>query len=167
MQRPFSHLNFSRQFLLVSFLILVAGMLVIGTWLGRQIESVVVNRNAAKVRTSQRSFLAWAWCAYVSSAVDPRAIEEGVHWDRGDWRLCCGRVGRVQTGAVARKLTRRVLVHCANGFPVPRWSVRLTRAARSSGPGGQKATKASIAVERRFDSAAWGVLPVTPGASAA
>ena len=48
MQRPLTRLNFSRQFLLVSYLILVAGMLVIGTWLGRQIESVVVNHTAMK-----------------------------------------------------------------------------------------------------------------------
>jgi len=42
----FSRLSFARQFLLVSFLILFSGMLIIGSWVGRQIEAGVANRTA-------------------------------------------------------------------------------------------------------------------------
>lgn len=43
----FSRLSLARQFLLVSFLILFSGMLIIGTWVGKQIEIGVIHRTAA------------------------------------------------------------------------------------------------------------------------
>ena len=43
----FSRLSLARQFLLVSFLILSSGMLIIGTWVGKQIEIGVIHRTAA------------------------------------------------------------------------------------------------------------------------
>lgn len=47
MKGPFERLNFSQQFLLGSALVLVLGMAIVGTWIGRQIESSAVNRAAA------------------------------------------------------------------------------------------------------------------------
>lgn len=44
---PFTRLSFSRQFMLLSFIVLVTGMLGIGSWMARQIESAVVDRAAA------------------------------------------------------------------------------------------------------------------------
>lgn len=43
----FTRISFARQFLLASFVILFSGMLLIGTWVGRQIEIGVVHRTAA------------------------------------------------------------------------------------------------------------------------
>ena len=43
----FTRLSLARQFLLVSFLILFIGMLIIGTWVGKQIEIGVIHRTAA------------------------------------------------------------------------------------------------------------------------
>lgn len=43
----FARLSLARQFLLASFLILLVGMLVIGTWVGQQIERGVLQRTAA------------------------------------------------------------------------------------------------------------------------
>ena len=39
----FTRLSLARQYLLVSFLILFCGMLIIGAWVGRQIEIGVMN----------------------------------------------------------------------------------------------------------------------------
>jgi signal transduction histidine kinase len=44
MKRAFHHLSLSRQFLMVSFPVLLAGSLVIGWWIGRQVEESVVHR---------------------------------------------------------------------------------------------------------------------------
>lgn len=46
-QRSFARLSFSRQFILLSLIVLVIGMLIIGTWMARQIENAVVERAAA------------------------------------------------------------------------------------------------------------------------
>ncbi len=54
----FTRLSLARQFLLVSFLILLTGMLVIGAWVGRQIEIGVVNRTAAVTALYVDSFVA-------------------------------------------------------------------------------------------------------------
>jgi signal transduction histidine kinase len=45
--RPFTRLSFSRQFMLLGVVVLLAGMLIIGNWLSRQIEGAVVDRAAA------------------------------------------------------------------------------------------------------------------------
>ena len=44
MKRAFHHLSLSRQFLMVSFPVLLAGSLVIGWWIGKQVEEGVVHR---------------------------------------------------------------------------------------------------------------------------
>lgn len=54
----FAQLNFARQFLLLSFLILLAGMLIIGVWVGEQIKQGVVNRTAAVTALYVDSFIA-------------------------------------------------------------------------------------------------------------
>jgi signal transduction histidine kinase len=54
----FTRLSLARQFLLASFAILFSGMLIIGSWLGRQIESGVVNRAAAVTALYVDSFVA-------------------------------------------------------------------------------------------------------------
>ena len=54
----FVRLNLARQFLLISFLILLTGMLVIGAWLGRQIGIGVANRTAAVTALYVDSFVA-------------------------------------------------------------------------------------------------------------
>ncbi len=54
----FAHLSLSRQFLLASFPILLAGMLVIGTWVGRQIEIGVVSRTGVVTSLYVDSFVA-------------------------------------------------------------------------------------------------------------
>ncbi len=54
----FTRLSLSRQFLLASFPILLAGMLVIGTWVGKQIEIGVVNRTGGVTGLYVESFLA-------------------------------------------------------------------------------------------------------------
>ncbi|BAN34185.1 integral membrane sensor signal transduction histidine kinase [Sulfuricella denitrificans skB26] len=46
-KKPFSRLSFSRQFMLTIIAVLLIGMAVIGTWLGRQIENSEVDRAAA------------------------------------------------------------------------------------------------------------------------
>ena len=58
--RAFTRLSLARQFLLASLLILAAGMIVIGIWVGRQIETGVMNRTAAVT------------ALYVNSVVAPR-----------------------------------------------------------------------------------------------
>lgn len=45
-KRPFEHISFTEQFLLVSAIVLAAGASAVGTWLGRQIEQTAVNRAA-------------------------------------------------------------------------------------------------------------------------
>jgi hypothetical protein len=54
----FARLSLARQFLLASFLILLIGMLVIGIWVGRQIEIGVANRTAAVTALYVDSFIA-------------------------------------------------------------------------------------------------------------
>ncbi|MFQ5923486.1 MAG: sensor histidine kinase [Anaerolineales bacterium] len=56
----FTRFSLARQFMLVSLLILLAGMVIIGVWVGRQIEIGVVNRTAAVTSL------------YVDSFVSPR-----------------------------------------------------------------------------------------------
>ncbi|MEK6753706.1 MAG: sensor histidine kinase [Chloroflexota bacterium] len=43
----FTRLSLTRQFMLASFIILFSGMLIIGTWVGKQIEIGVIHRTAA------------------------------------------------------------------------------------------------------------------------
>lgn len=57
-RRPFEPLSFSRQFLLISAALLIVAMLVIGAWLGRQIELNAVNRTAAMAAVYTESILA-------------------------------------------------------------------------------------------------------------
>ncbi len=54
----YSRLTLARQFLLVSFLILLTGMVVIGFWVGRQIETGVINRTAGVTALYVDSFIA-------------------------------------------------------------------------------------------------------------
>jgi signal transduction histidine kinase len=54
----FRRVTLARQFLLISFLILLTGMLVIGVWVGRQIEVGVINRTAAVTALYVDSFVA-------------------------------------------------------------------------------------------------------------
>jgi len=54
----FVRLSLARQFLLVSFVILLTGMLIIGTWVGRQIEIGVINRTGAVTALYVDSFIA-------------------------------------------------------------------------------------------------------------
>ncbi len=58
MQRPFERVSFSQQFLLTSALILTAGMVATGAWLGRQIEQSAVNRAALIASVYVESILA-------------------------------------------------------------------------------------------------------------
>jgi signal transduction histidine kinase len=44
MKRAFHHLSLAKQFLMVSFPVLLAGCLVIGWWIGKQVEEGVVHR---------------------------------------------------------------------------------------------------------------------------
>ena len=62
----FSRLNFSRQFMVVSFAVLVTGMITIGSWIGHQIESNTVNRAAAIATVYVESILATQIRAYTS-----------------------------------------------------------------------------------------------------
>lgn len=57
-KQAFSRLSFSRQFMLTMIAILVIGMAAIGTWMGQQIETGVVNRNAAIAAVYMESILA-------------------------------------------------------------------------------------------------------------
>lgn len=66
LKAPFGHLNFSRQFVVVSFAVLVTGMITIGTWIGHQIESNAVNRAAAIATVYVESILATHLRAYLS-----------------------------------------------------------------------------------------------------
>lgn len=63
---PFGRLNFSRQFVVVSFAVLVAGMAIIGTWIGRQIESNAVKSAAAIAAVYVESILAAQLRKYTS-----------------------------------------------------------------------------------------------------
>ncbi len=54
----YSRLTLARQFLLVSLLILLTGMVVIGLWVGRQIETGVINRTAGVTALYVDSFIA-------------------------------------------------------------------------------------------------------------
>jgi signal transduction histidine kinase len=54
----FTRLSLARQFLSLSFLILLSGMLIIGVWVGQQIEIGVVNRTAAVTALYVDSFVA-------------------------------------------------------------------------------------------------------------
>lgn len=55
---PFSRLSFSRQFMLVIAVVLVIGMVTIGTWMGQQIKSSAVNRASAIAAIYVESILA-------------------------------------------------------------------------------------------------------------
>src|SRR3972149_11720285 len=63
---PFGRLNFSRQFVVVSFAVLVAGMAIIGTWIGHQIENNAVKRAAGTAAIYVESILAAQLRAYAS-----------------------------------------------------------------------------------------------------
>lgn len=54
----FTQFSFARQFLLLSFLILTVGMLIIGAWVGQQIETGVTNRTAVMTALYVDSFIA-------------------------------------------------------------------------------------------------------------
>lgn len=54
----FTRVSLARQFLLLSLLILVTGMLVIGAWVGHQVEIGVLNRTAGVAALYVDSFLA-------------------------------------------------------------------------------------------------------------
>ncbi|MBE0613960.1 MAG: sensor histidine kinase [Burkholderiales bacterium] len=66
MKLTFGRLNLSRQFVVASFAILLAGMLIIGTWLGDQIESSSVNRAASIATVYVESILATQLRAHAS-----------------------------------------------------------------------------------------------------
>ncbi len=63
---PFSRLSFSRQFMVVSFAVLVAGMAIIGTWIGHQIKSSAVKSAAAIAAVYVESILATQLREYTS-----------------------------------------------------------------------------------------------------
>src|SRR3990170_1080737 len=63
---PFGRLNFSRQFVVVSFAVLVAGMIIIGTWIGRQIEGSAVKSATAIAAVYVESILAAQLRQYTS-----------------------------------------------------------------------------------------------------
>lgn len=58
LKEPISRLTISRQFVVVSFAVLLTGMIIIGSWLGHQIESNTVNRAAAIATVYVESILA-------------------------------------------------------------------------------------------------------------
>lgn len=69
LNRPFSRVSFSRQFLLVSFLILLGGTVVIGLWLERQLESSAASRAAAIAAVYVESILvAQPWIRSTANA---------------------------------------------------------------------------------------------------
>jgi signal transduction histidine kinase len=68
----FSGLSLSRQFLITSFPILLFGMLVIGTWVGREVQSSVVNRLGSVTGLYVESFLA----PYVQTLVNADDLSE-------------------------------------------------------------------------------------------
>lgn len=43
----FTRISLARQFMLMTLIILVSGMVIIGVWVGMQIETGVLNRTAA------------------------------------------------------------------------------------------------------------------------
>ena len=51
------HLNLVQQFNLVSFAILVSGMLIIGWWVGQRIRVGVINRTTATIALYVDSFI--------------------------------------------------------------------------------------------------------------
>lgn len=53
----FTRFSLARQFMLLSFLILLGGMVIIGLWVGQQIESGVINRTAAVTSLYVDSFI--------------------------------------------------------------------------------------------------------------
>jgi signal transduction histidine kinase len=53
----FTRLSLARQFMLLSFLILLGGMVIIGLWVGQQIELGVINRTAAVTSLYVDSFI--------------------------------------------------------------------------------------------------------------
>ncbi len=55
---PIGRLSISRQFVVMSFAVLLAGMIIIGSWLGHKIESNTVNRAAAIATVYVESMLA-------------------------------------------------------------------------------------------------------------
>ena len=68
LKKPIGRLNFSRQFVVVSFAILLAGMIVIGAWIGDQIESSSVKRAAAIATVYVESILATQLRAHTGGA---------------------------------------------------------------------------------------------------
>ena len=58
LKKPVGRLTFSRQFVVMSFAVLLTGMIIIGTWLGHQIETSSVNRAAAIATVYVESILA-------------------------------------------------------------------------------------------------------------
>ena len=93
LKEPVSRLNFSRQFVVVSFAILLAGMIIIGTWLGHQIESNAVNRAAAIATVYVESILA--------TQIPVRASGGGID---GEVRAALDRV--FVEGPLSRKVVR-------------------------------------------------------------
>lgn len=57
-KHPFERVSFSRQFLIICTVVLVAGMGIVGTWISRQIESSAVNRTASIAAVYVESILA-------------------------------------------------------------------------------------------------------------
>lgn len=57
-RRPFEPHSFSRQFLVVSAVLLVAAMLIVGFWLDRQIKTSAINRTAAIAAVYTESIVA-------------------------------------------------------------------------------------------------------------
>jgi len=93
LKEAFGHLTFSRRFVILSFAVLVAGMITIGTWLGHQIESTTVNRAAAIATVYVESILATRLRAYASGGAIDR-----------DTRLALDRV--FVEGPLRRKVVR-------------------------------------------------------------
>ncbi|OFW46638.1 MAG: histidine kinase [Acidobacteria bacterium RIFCSPLOWO2_12_FULL_67_14b] len=73
LKESFRRLSLSVQFLMVSFMVLVSGMAILGSWLGRQIETNSVNRAAAIAAVYVESILAAQLGQYAGgSAIDGR-----------------------------------------------------------------------------------------------
>jgi signal transduction histidine kinase len=68
----FTRLTLARQFALVSFICLLAGMLGMGTWVGHQIEQGVTNRTAAITALYVDSYIS----IYLQELVDGNEISE-------------------------------------------------------------------------------------------
>ncbi len=69
----FTKLSLARQFMLVSFLILLTGMVVIGFWVGQQIRTGVINRTAAVTSLYVDSFLS----PYLQDLSDDHQLDAG------------------------------------------------------------------------------------------